>query len=381
MIRSLAAALTLMLATLALAPPAERPENQAATAPSAAVDTARTKVASGDTAGAIAGLEAYVPGHPADAGAARLLGDLYFRIPDYRRAEATWQALVTRDPDDKETHNRLGSLYAAEDRISDSIAEFEKSLPTRSGFYGLVDAHRRAGDLAAFEQQIAAIALSHPFDPVSLSSYANVLRAQRKFVQAQPYFARVVTLTGGTCGALVDVGNNEIDLGRLDEAIANLGRCLKIEPQNYPALVDIGEANIERNELTVSRSYLDRAIAAKSDGSEALVDIGYILDLNGDWKNAIAYYLRAMNADPLQAAAYIDLGFDYNDHQLYKLAEAAFLKGLSVEPDDGRLHYMLAVTYNIQGKVQLARDQYERAIASQEPIVVRAARAELALLP
>jgi len=42
---------------------------------------------------------------------------------------------------------------------------------------------------------------------------------------------------------------------------------------------------------------------------------------------------------------------------------------------------MLAATYNVQGKVGLARAQYQLAIASKEPVVVHAAQAELALLP
>ena len=93
------------------------------------------------------------------------------------------------------------------------------------------------------------------------------------------------------------------------------------------------------------------------------------------------YYNRAIRSDPMRPEAYIDLGYDYNEHRLFPLAEAAYLKGLSVSPDDGRLHYMLAVAYNLQGKIALARDQYQHALASEEPIVVRAARAELALLP
>ncbi|MBV8644890.1 MAG: hypothetical protein JO225_13375, partial [Candidatus Eremiobacteraeota bacterium] len=84
---------------------------------------------------------------------------------------------------------------------------------------------------------------------------------------------------------------------------------------------------------------------------------------------------------PMRPEAYIDLGYDYNEHRLFPLAEAAYLKGLSVASDDGRLHYMLAVTYNLQGKITLAREQYRFAIASEEPIVVHAAQADMALLP
>jgi tetratricopeptide (TPR) repeat protein len=321
-----------------------------------------------------------VPSHPDDTDAARFLGDLYFRIPDYHHAEATWRAIIARQPDDRQTHNRLGSLYAAQDRIADAIAEYEKSLPSRGGFSGLVEQHRRAGDLAVFVGRFARDADDNPLNPQAQWFYASVLRAQRDYELAQRYYDRAASLAPN-CATLGDAGNNLIDLARLAEALIDLDRCLAIDGGDYSANVNAGEAYIQLNDARKARSLLERALVTRPNGSEALVDIGYLEDDLGRWKSAVAYYLRALNADPLESAAYVDLGYDYNAHQLYALAEAAFIKGLSVAPDDGRLHYMLAVTYNIQGKVALARDQYQLAIASNEPIIVQAARTELALLP
>jgi tetratricopeptide (TPR) repeat protein len=346
-----------------------------------ALDAARAKVAAGDSAGALRDLQAYVPVHPQDSDAARFLGDLYFRIPDYRSAEATWKAIVARRADDRETHNRLGSLYAVQDRVGDAIAEYEKSLPSQGGFLGLVEQHRRQGDLPEFTAQFQRNADQFPLDARAQSFYGSVLRAMRSYDVAQHYFERAANLAPKNCGPLVDAGNNLIDLSRLDDALRFLNRCLAIDPNDYSANVDAGEAYVELHDDTTARPYFERALATKPDGSEALVDIGYLEDDRGRWKSAVNYYVRAMNAYPLESAAYIDLGYDYNAHQLYTLAEAAFIKGLSVAPEDGRLHYMLAVTYNVQGKVSLARDQYNLAIASKEPIVVHAAQAELALLP
>ena len=346
-----------------------------------ALDAARAKVAAGDSAGAMRDLQAYVPAHRDDVDAARFLGDLYFRVPDFRDAEATWKAIIARRSDDRETHNRLGSLYAVEDRVADAIGEYEKSLPSRGGFQGLVEQHRRQGDLAAFQAQFQRNADEYPLDARAQSFNGSVLHAMRSYDLAQRYFERAASLAPKDCGALVDAGNNLIDLARLPDALRFLNRCLTIDPGDYAANVDSGEAYVEQHDDTAARPYFERALVARPTGSEALVDIGYLEDDRGQWKSAVNYYVRAMNAYPLESAAYIDLGYDYNAHQLYSLAEAAFIKGLSVAPDDGRLHYMLAVTYNVQGKVGLARDQYNLAIASKEPVVVHAAQAELALLP
>jgi tetratricopeptide (TPR) repeat protein len=284
-------------------------------------------------------------------------------------------------PDDRQTHNRLGSLFAAQDRISDAISEYERSLPSRGGFVGLVEQHRRQGDLPQFQSQFERNAEENPLDSQAQSFYGGVLRAMRKFDLAQHYYERASALAPKNCVTLVDAGNNLIDLGRVQDALHFLDRCLAIDAGDYAANVDTGEAYVELDDNDKARPYFERALVTRPDGSEALVDIGYLEDDRGQWKSAVSYYLRSMNAYPLESAAYIDLGYDYNEHQLYNLAEAAFIKGLSVAPEDGRLHYMLAVTYNVQGKVRLARDQYQLAIASKEPVVVHAAQAELALLP
>ncbi len=73
-----------------------RPASSPAAIDSSMLDAARAKVAAGDTRGAIAGLAPYVADHPADVPAARLLGDLYFRVPDYARAERVWKAIARR---------------------------------------------------------------------------------------------------------------------------------------------------------------------------------------------------------------------------------------------------------------------------------------------
>jgi tetratricopeptide (TPR) repeat protein len=345
------------------------------------LDAARAKVAAGDTKGAIDGLAPYVAAHPGDAAAGRLLGDLYFRVPEYAKAEKIWKALIAATPDDRETHSRLGALYALQDRIGESMTEFQLSLPSRTGYVGLVMIHKRSGDLPQYLAELQFETDQRPFDVAKWSELGQAERALHHYQLAYEAFNHVAAIRPASCGARVDLANALVDLNRIDPAIANLKACLAVDANYYPAVVNLGEAYLEKADYETARPYLDRALALRPEGTEALVDIGYIYDTGGDWKTAIMYYNRAIRSDPMRPEAYIDLGYDYNEHRLFPLAEAAYLKGLSVSPDDGRLHYMLAVAYNLQGKIALARDQYQHALASEEPIVVRAARAELALLP
>ncbi|HTJ25272.1 MAG TPA: tetratricopeptide repeat protein [Candidatus Limnocylindria bacterium] len=347
----------------------------------AAIDAARAKVAAGDTRGAIAGLESYLAAHPEDVGAARLLGDLEFRVPDYARAEKVWRQIIAAHPDDKETHNRLGSLFAVQDRTDEAVSEFKKSLPSHGGALGLVALHQRRGDIGQFVAAEQAAADQHPLDPAPWSELGLVRRTLRQYELALQAYQHVVGLRPDSCSARVDAANVLVDLGRVDPAMEHLRRCLKVDAAYYPAVVNLGEAFLEKEDVASARPYFDRALKINPDGNEALVDTGYCYDLQRDWRTAVVYYNRAIAADPFRPEAYIDLGYDYNERRLFPQAEAAYLKGLSVSPDNGRLHYMLAVTYNVQGKIALAREQYRLAIATAEPRVVNAAKSELALLP
>jgi tetratricopeptide (TPR) repeat protein len=345
------------------------------------LDAARAKVAAGDTRGAIAGLAPYVDAHPGDVAAARLLGDLYFRVPDYARAEKTWKALLALDAGDRETHSRLGALYAAMDRVDEAIDQFKLSLPNARASAGLVAIHKRAGDLQAYMNGLQSDAEQHPLDPVRWATLGAARQALHRYAAAYEAFSHVVTIRPTSCAARVDIANALVDLDNVDTAMMHLRACLSTDAKFYPAVVNLGEAYVRKHDFADARTYLDRALALKPQAFEALVDIGYIYEHQGDWKTAIAYYNRANRADPLRPEAYIDLGVNYTEQRYFPLAEAAYIKGLSIAEDDGRLHYLLAVAYNEQGKIALARAQYRFAIASEEPAIVGAAKAELDLLP
>jgi tetratricopeptide (TPR) repeat protein len=345
-----------------------------------AIEHARKLVAAGDLPGAIKGLSAYVNFHPREIEPARYLSDLHYRNGDLASAERVLLGILAYAPKDRETHNRLGGIYAAQDRVGAAIDEFQKSLPSNGAFLRLVELHRKRGDLAAFTQQYQHDADQRPQDGAAQFNYGQILLAERRSSEAVSYFNLALDLDPRQCQVLNELGSAYIDLGDLKNATLTLQRCLAFEPENYGALVNLGITYVIGGQVAKAHSTLEQANEVRPDAPEALVDLGYIDDMQGQWEAAVGHYLRALDTDPLCRDAYVNLGYDYNGHRLYKLAEAAFIKGLSVSPDDGRLHYMLGVTYADQGKKTLALAEYEHAKNSDEPEVARAATRDLHLL-
>jgi tetratricopeptide (TPR) repeat protein len=346
---------------------------------SAAVDTARRRVADGDLAGATTQLAAYVAAHPRTVEPARYLGDLYYRASNFNAAEATYLAILRYAPDDQVTHDRLGGIYAAEDRVDAAIAQFEASLPYASGYAHLVAVHRRRGDLDQFIREYRDAAEGDAFEPGPQYAIGAIYRAARRPSDAVEYLLRALAMEPGSCQTLSELGSAYIDLHENAMAIDVLKRCLAIQPGNRDALVNLSSAYIEDGRDTDALPIVQQANNERPDMPDALVNLGCIEDDGGRWQNALSDYLKAVTVDPLDRDAYVDLGYDYAGHGLYALAEAALLKGLSVSPGDGRIHYHLAVTYADQGKRGLARAEYERAAGSDEPEIARAASHDLAI--
>ena len=345
------------------------------------VDSARKDVAQGKLSDAIAMLSQYVSSHPNDIEPAKYLGDLYYREADLHKAEAVYLHVLSIAPKDRETHDRLGGIYAAEDRVSAAIDQFTESLPSVANAYGqLVELHRRRGDLVDFLTTSKRQADDHPLDYVAQYNMGRLYDAQREFHDAAFYLERALGLEPKDCPTMSALGSVYLDLGDPGKALSTLNTCLRRSPDDYSALVDRADVYIAVGQDELARADLEHAHRARPDGPEALVDIGYLEDVARRWHSAISYYLDALSLNPLMREAYTDLGYDYDEHQLYALAEAAYLKGLSIVPSDGRLHYLLAVAYADQGKRTLALAEYRRAQSSDEEDVARAARRELASL-
>jgi tetratricopeptide (TPR) repeat protein len=349
--------------------------------PAGAVERARKSVAGGDLSGAIATLALYVAAHPREPDPARYLGDLYYRKGDLGASERTYRAVLAILPGDAQTHDRLGGIYAAEDRVVDAIAQFQRSLPESSAYGHLVELHRRLGDLAGFEHQIRAQADADASDAAAAYAMGTILNAEHRPAEAIPYLERALLASGTSCPALSELGVAYADVGRGAEGERTIERCLSYDPDNYPANVFIGTVFVAEGKIAQARASFERANRVRPEGPEALVDLGYIEDLDRHWDAAVGLYLRAIALDPLARDAYVDLGCDYRDHRLFALAESAYLKGLSISPDDGRLHYLLAVAYVDQGKRDLARAEYRAATRSDEPEVALAASHDLSELP
>jgi len=342
----------------------------------AAVIQARSLAAKKDVAGAIRVLQPYVAAMPRDAEAGRYLGDLYLLSGDLKRAEHAYLDVTNVVSTDRETHERLGNLYARQDRLDEAISQFERVLPDTSAFADLVRTHKRRGDLAAFVESYKRATETFPPSPVAQFQYGIILVDLYQPQNALPYLFAAAGADARSCPVETELGNALVDVDRIDEGIAAIDRCLSHEPNDYDGLVALGVAQTSRD-AAAARTTLDRAMAVRPPRSEAVVDLGFIDDQADRRDAAMALFTKAIALDPFSRAAYVDLGYDQLENGNFLDAETTFLRGLSVSSGDGRIQYLLAETFERQGKSALARAEYRDATHSEEPDVAAAAVVKL----
>jgi len=342
--------------------------------PQAAVQDARGRVAAGDLPAAIRGLAVYVAAHPKDVAPARLLGDLYYRQGKLDQAKGVYDRIIMLYPNDRETHNRLGAVYATQNRVDDAITEYNKSLPGTDSIGDLVAMHTRKGDLPQYRVGVEREAMLYPSDADRQHELGAVFLALHDPSNALRYFLRELDVAPASLLGLNHAAIAYMDLGEYQKATNLLTRCLSIDPTNFACLVNMAAGDLEQGRYAHGKSLLDRAQSLEPEHPEIMVNYGYLADAQGDWKTAVTDYVKALAISPYSRDAYLDLGLDYEQHRLYELAESALLKGLTVAPADGALHYMLGRVYQDQQKRDLAVQQLQAASTSDDPRVTLLAK-------
>ena len=346
----------------------------------AAISYARQLIAAGRLDEAVTYLAEFVSSHPNGTDAARFLGDLYYRQGRFDRAQAVYEQLLARDSHDQETHNRLGVVYATQNRVDDAIVQFQSALPGTDSIRDLVLMHLRKGDLPEYQEQMERAARENPNVADYQEELAEVYETLHHPTQAIVYFRRSLDSDARSIAALNGLGMAYLDLHQPVAALGYLQNCLNIDPGNYACYDNVGVAKIQSERYNEATDAFKHAHILEPERPEAIVNFGYLADLHGDWKRAVSFYVQAISVNPYVPESYVNLGIDYEHNGLYPLAQAALIKGVAAAPYDGRVRYLLARAYAAQGQRALALAQLKAAETSLDPDVAAIAKEESARL-
>jgi tetratricopeptide (TPR) repeat protein len=120
--------------------------------------------------------------------------------------------------------------------------------------------------------------------------------------------------------------------GQVDQAIADAGQAIALDPTNDAAWIDRGIDEYAKHLYGPAIADLTRAIALKPDSATIYNDRGNAYDDEGQHDLAIADYSRAMVLRPDYAAAYANRGSAYEEKHLNDYAVSDYRAALKIDP-------------------------------------------------
>ncbi len=264
-----------------------------------------------------------------------------------------WLAAQSTSPEATQ-HMEAGLEARKQHQVDTEIAEFRKATEldpaSADGFFNLGAAYMEKHD---YGEAIAPLKRALQLSPdlaVAHQYQGYALLAQGYAVEAIPHLQRV--------GALDALGIAQIEVGQLNEAVANLGVSASKRPSDPDLQYYLGHAS-----GLLSKNSIDTLLAMHPDSArahQALAENYFVLR---QMPQAEKEYLEALRLRPDLPDLHLELGQVYANSAQWPKAESEFRAEAKLRPGSAEAAYRLGTALLQEGKSHDAFIELKRANA------------------
>lgn len=297
------------------------PKRDAVPGAAAGYRAAREAFGRGDLAAAITGLRELIKKSPEHAGALNLLGIISMQGGRAAEAEALFARAVAAQPAEAGYHNSHAGALHALGRSEEALAAFGRALAINPDYSGahlnlgglLVQMGRAAEALPHFERlcmlrpEDAALHFQRAELLCGLRRFGPAITACQRVLELQPQYpdarfclgnalwgnkqaeaalaeySAVIAADPGAAGAWANRSVVQIDLGRPDDALADIEQALQLKPGNPDFHNLHGNALQEMHRFTEAITAYQRARQLQPGHVGAAINEAVCLLLTGDF--------------------------------------------------------------------------------------------------
>jgi len=289
-------------------------------------------------------LEKLLKARPGDPGAVLLLGMVAEESKDYPRAIqllASVPAEVRKRPESLVALARSYYGTGQKEKARETLQEFQSAAGRQDWQEGVFlggKAASQAGDYETAEQMFSAISATYP-DAAKLGY--NLALAQ--------YQAGHIERSQATLQKLLDAGYETGDIdnlmswclykqGRVNDAVARMGRAIEREPGKESNYLDVGMMLIEQHRYPKAMAAAQKAVQVAPDSYQAWRLKGLAeakLDLMGDAKTS---YARAVELNPSDEQSILGLASEQLNDGKFQEAKTTLDKAIQRLPRNPGLY-------------------------------------------
>ena len=209
---------------------------------------------------------------------------------------------------------------------------------------------------------VAPRRLAIPAAGVLLAFAATTSAQVRYWRDSKTLFAHALAVTSENSVAEADLGIALGDEGRLDDAVEQFRKSLRIRPGHAPTLRRLGLALDRLGRDNEALEAYNEAVRSEPDFVEARNELGLLLVRRGNLDEAIEQYRAALQQRPDDAATHQNLGKALMQQGKEGDARAELTRALALDPYLAAAHAGLGRLLEVEGKTREAIEHYETAI-------------------
>jgi tetratricopeptide (TPR) repeat protein len=146
-------------------------------------------------------------------------------------------------------------------------------------------------------------------------------------------WTHTLACTSDNAVAHYNLGNDLLQKGRVDEAIAQYQKALQIKPDKEEACNNLGNALLQKGSVDEAIAYSQKTLQINPEFAEAHYNLANALLQKGSVNEAIAHFQTALQINPDYADAHNNLGYALIQNGSVDKAIAHFQKALQINPD------------------------------------------------
>jgi tetratricopeptide (TPR) repeat protein len=188
---------------------------------------------------------------------------------------------------------------------------------------------------------------------LALNNLGEALSSLGRHEEALAYFGRSIKRNPTQANAYHNYGVCLIAKGDEINAISYFQRALAINPQLVNSLVHLGLIQRNRGDIDGAVEFLEKALKIDQNNLDVHNNYGIILSTQGKFEEAIPHLLFVLKKDPAYVPARINLSQAYEEAGLYNQAMTEYRTlDKTVTHKKGYIYYRMARVYSQQKKYE-----------------------------
>jgi len=332
-----------------------------------------------------------------DPGALNNLGVLYFRKGMYEEAMAQFKEALKVDPKFDLARENLQYLFSETGLEDPDVArwrdEVQKDPENFEAVLRLGVSYQNMGRFREASEFLGAVVEKNPEHTLARAHLASTLKAQGLYQQALEHYVFISGHFAKSAVFHTDLGEVYYNLGRTEEAIAELGAAMKLDADYWRshfllsfAYGDNGQLqealeesrvasrlnpSFQNTEANLTLSGYGKGGASDAAGATAgkevasLESTSFTLGIayreRGFTKEAVKEFQKALQDMPDTDRVYSEIGKIHIAEGAMEEAAEAFLRTLEANPDHAEAYRLLGCVYHLRNEFHEAARCYLQA--------------------